>query len=101
MNHKRPKPTTWYYDEVRHKFIVEADTEISVNHEVFNSYGIKSNCKLLLGYGFLVEDNEDNEYTFTLKLDYSDSLYYDKYKILEGEYYYVDAPANVQSEGFE
>lgn len=95
MNHKRPKPTTWYYDEVRNRFEVEADIEISVNEEVYNSYGIKSNCKLLLGYGFVVEDNEDNEYSFTLKLLESDTFYYEKYKLWDGEVYYLDAPADI------
>ncbi|RDW68385.1 hypothetical protein BP5796_09042 [Coleophoma crateriformis] len=55
------------YDHVRDSVSLWSCKDVTMNDEVFNNYGSKSNSELLVGYGFMlpVEVNED---TVNLKL---------------------------------
>ncbi len=46
---------------------------------MYDSYGKKCNSRFLLNYGFIVRNNEDNEYPITVELNQKSPLY--SYKI--------------------
>lgn len=64
LNHARGTPVSWAVENnttakhclslINHKFIPEGA-------EVFNNYGIKSNAELLLGYGFVLVENPEDD----------------------------------------
>jgi histone-lysine N-methyltransferase SETD3 len=60
-NHRRPPETSWSYDEARGAFEVRATRAFAPGEAVHTSYGAKCNSRLLLHYGFCLEDNECNE----------------------------------------
>jgi protein-histidine N-methyltransferase len=57
MNHRRPRDTSWSYDDTLQSFTVQSLREMEMNEEVFDSYGKKCNSRYLLNYGFTVLDN--------------------------------------------
>lgn len=61
LNHKMPKQTVWNYIEHLNGFAIESLEDIDAGEEVFDSYGRKCNTRFLLNYGFILEDNADNE----------------------------------------
>ncbi|VEU21865.1 DEKNAAC102826 [Brettanomyces naardenensis] len=71
LNHKEQTTVSWKYQDS--KFVSFNTTEDPQNlkkgHELFNSYGDKPNDQLLLGYGFIIPDNELDTTTLTLKVD--------------------------------
>jgi len=68
INHYRPKETCWDYNDSLGGFVLESFSEIEHGVEVFDSYGQKSNKRFLLNYGFVEENNDDNEVTFYIPL---------------------------------
>ena len=76
LNHRRPRQTTWYFSDEIQSFIIQSIQNIPAGDEVFDSYGKKCNSRFLLNYGFIVEQNDSNEYPFTIemneKVDYFD-----------------------------
>mmetsp|Transcript_5762 Transcript_5762/g.10286 ORF Transcript_5762/g.10286 Transcript_5762/m.10286 type:complete len:577 (-) Transcript_5762:40-1770(-) len=83
LNHKRPRQTSWSYDQMKGGFIIEANEEIERGLEVMDSYGKKCNSRFLLNYGFIVLENDGNEYPFKIALTPNDQHYRLKKNILE------------------
>lgn len=49
---------------------------------IMDSYGKKCNSRFLLNYGFIVENNDANEYPFKMELDPDDPLFSVKYQLI-------------------
>ena len=67
LNHKRPRQTQWYFSDEYNSFVIQALEDIPKGNEVFDSYGRKCNSRFLLNYGFIVENNDSNEFPFMVK----------------------------------
>lgn len=87
LNHKRPRQTHWTYDEKYAGFIIQALENIQQGEEVFDSYGKKCNSRFLLNYGFILENNDSNEFPVIISLDESHPLHQEKKEILNYETY--------------
>jgi hypothetical protein len=57
--------------------------------EVFDSYGPKCNSRFVVNYGFVLEDNEENQAVIRLQLDPEDPLYWVKLRFLGSSIYYT------------
>lgn len=68
LNHRRPRQTSWNYDQEKGGFIIDALENINRGEEVLDSYGKKCNSRFLLNYGFINRNNDANEYPFKVKL---------------------------------
>ena len=68
LNHRRPRQTSWNYDQDKGGFIIEALENIKRGEEVLDSYGKKCNSRFLLNYGFINRNNDANEYPFKVVL---------------------------------
>lgn len=68
LNHKRPRQTQWFYSDELHAFVIQAIDDISVDDEIFDSYGKKCNSRFFLNYGFIVEKNDANEYPYIIDI---------------------------------
>ena len=66
-----------------------------------DSYGKKCNTRFLLNYGFIVEDNDANEFPFMLKLDRSDPLFQEKFDRLGDAIIVVRVQEGVDTENFK
>lgn len=75
LNHRRPRQTSWTYDQERGGFTIEALEDIQRGEEVLDSYGRKCNYRFLLNYGFINRDNDADEYPLKLGLDPSDQCF--------------------------
>ena len=53
--------TYWSYDNFRMGFIIRAKEDIKSGQEIFISYGNRSNSVLFLYYGFVIENNENDD----------------------------------------
>lgn len=84
LNHSRPRQTSWTYDQVRGGFIVESLQSIAKGAQIMDSYGKKCNSRFLLNYGFIVKNNDADEYPFHIKLDKNDGFFEVKKKLLKG-----------------
>jgi len=71
-NHKRPKDTKWTYVPNRIGFVITTLNVIDKDYGVFISYGRKCNSQYFMEYGFVPEENEDNEAVMYFKLDNGD-----------------------------
>ena len=69
LNHKRPRQTQWYYDDVINAFVIQAIEDIQEGSEIFDSYGKKTNARFLLNYGFCLDDNDTSEYLLSVELN--------------------------------
>jgi histone-lysine N-methyltransferase SETD3 len=83
INHKRPKQSLWGYDDGLNAFKIEAYGDCLAGTELFDSYGKKCNSRYLLNYGFIEEDNDANEYPFSITLDESIPFCQEKANFLE------------------
>lgn len=59
INHSVKSNTTWYYDDEKKSFILEAIKNIPKGEEIVDDYGDKNNIDFLLYYGFTLKDNEN------------------------------------------
>lgn len=66
FNHSENSNTTWYYDDNKKVFVVEAIKNIKKNHEIYDTYGDKTNIELILYYGFSIKNNKYSELNFIL-----------------------------------
>eukprot|EP01029_Cantina_marsupialis_P004750 TRINITY_DN1493_c1_g2_i1.p1 TRINITY_DN1493_c1_g2~~TRINITY_DN1493_c1_g2_i1.p1 ORF type:complete len:544 (-),score=144.53 TRINITY_DN1493_c1_g2_i1:654-2285(-) len=57
LNHGVPRQTSWEFNDEAKAFMMTSTEEIKAHQEVVDSYGLKSNSKLLLHYGFALESN--------------------------------------------
>ncbi|GMM34349.1 protein-lysine N-methyltransferase [Saccharomycopsis crataegensis] len=69
LNHKHTAKVGWSYVDHQVNFVPKQS--LKSGDELFNNYGDKSNTGLLLGYGFVLENNEFDETFVTLKVDES------------------------------
>jgi histone-lysine N-methyltransferase SETD3 len=91
LNHKRPRQTQWFYSDELKSFVVQAIHDIEKNEQVkiffkskvYDSYGKKCNSRFLLNYGFIVDNNDGNEFPITLELNPSCPLYSYKLNLLK------------------
>lgn len=72
LNHKRPRQTTWTYEDKHGGFIIEAHVDIKKGEQVYDSYGKKCNSRFLLNYGFIVENNDANEVPIKIFYNHDD-----------------------------
>lgn len=83
LNHRRPRQTSWTYDDTRQGFIIEALEDIQIGEQIYDSYGKKCNTRFLLNYGFINLNNDGNEFPFKINLEEaSDPLYKQKNDLL-------------------
>ena len=75
LNHRRPRQTSWNYDQEKGGFIIDALENIVRGEEVLDSYGKKCNSRFLLNYGFINRNNDANEYPFKVRLSAEDDHY--------------------------
>lgn len=61
LNHRRPRETSWGFDDERAAFVIHALQGFAAGDPVHDSYGRKCNCRFLMSYGFCLEENPDNE----------------------------------------
>lgn len=61
FNHRRPPDVLWSTSEDGETFEMTAMNAVAPGLEVHDSYGAKSNDLMLLHYGFLPENNEEDE----------------------------------------
>jgi histone-lysine N-methyltransferase SETD3 len=83
LNHRRPRQTQWFYDDIKDAFIVQAIEDIDKGMEIFDSYGKKSNARFLLNYGFSIENNETSEYNLTINSTDTMGLDEDNWPMIE------------------
>eukprot|EP01017_Pseudomicrothorax_dubius_P027102 TRINITY_DN3084_c0_g1_i10.p2 TRINITY_DN3084_c0_g1~~TRINITY_DN3084_c0_g1_i10.p2 ORF type:complete len:598 (-),score=164.66 TRINITY_DN3084_c0_g1_i10:1899-3692(-) len=74
LNHRRPKQTSWQYDQVRGGFIIESLEDIPRGEQVYDSYGKKCNSRFFLNYGFIVLNNDGNEVAVRVHWNNDDPL---------------------------
>lgn len=84
LNHRRPRQTTWSYEESKNGFIIDAMEDIDRGIEVMDSYGKKCNSRFLLNYGFIVRNNDANEYPFKCRLREDDTNLISKRNLIDG-----------------
>lgn len=89
LNHKRPRQTTWYYDDKRNGFIIEACDDIPRGEQVYDSYGRKCNSRFFLNYGFINLNNDANEVPITVFLNKDDIGYEVKLKLINEKKNYL------------
>ena len=61
LNHKRPRETSWTFDDSRGSFTITSLRPMSRGEQIYDSYGRKCNSRFFVNYGFSLEDNEDNQ----------------------------------------
>ncbi|KAG7734202.1 hypothetical protein KL930_005166 [Ogataea haglerorum] len=67
FNHKPRSKVTWKTSSVGFELRLQSGTDI--NGELFNNYGPKGNEELLMGYGFVLTDNENEQLQLTIDID--------------------------------
>jgi histone-lysine N-methyltransferase SETD3 len=77
LNHKRPRQTQWFYSDDLKSFVVQALQDVEKGDQIFDSYGKKCNSRFLLNYGFIVRENDGNEFNVSVELgeNYPQSLF--------------------------
>lgn len=60
-NHKIPPNTKWFYDNDTNYFVVKSEDYISKGDNIFETYGIKSNYRYFVNYGFTIDNNPNEE----------------------------------------
>jgi len=82
LNHSsNEKASIWGYDPHLDGFILKSTCFKEKNTELCDSYGVKSNTRFLLNYGFIDPENGSKEYEFGLKFDNTFPLYEEKIKL--------------------
>ena len=61
LNHRRPKQTSWSYNNEKQGFVIESMENIKKGEQIYDSYGKKCNSRFFLHYGFIVLENDGNE----------------------------------------
>ena len=89
LNHKRPRQTQWYYDNMLESFVIQAIEDIDEGCEIFDSYGKKTNSRFLLNYGFALDNNDSSEYPLTVFFNDSYPLFEIKKNLFQNENEYV------------
>jgi len=74
---------SWNYKNESGKFVTKANQFIHCGTELYEDYGSKSNLRYLMCYGFVLEDNENDEVELVIGLNESDHSYQHKLKDVE------------------
>ena len=74
LNHRRPKQTSWMYDNEAKGFVIEALDDIPKGSQIFDSYGRKCNSRFFMNYGFIVDKNDADEVAIQMRYDSNDPL---------------------------
>ena len=56
---------------------------------MLDSYGRKCNSRFLLNYGFIVKNNDGDEFPFKIKFNSADPLYLEKRVLIEARSYKI------------
>ena len=67
LNHSTNNQTHWGYNELNSGFVIESSTRVKRGNEIYDSYGNKCNSRFFLNYGFILEDNKNNEVPISIK----------------------------------
>ncbi|MFT3770583.1 MAG: SET domain-containing histone-lysine N-methyltransferase [Minicystis sp.] len=84
LNHHRPAPTRWTWDDAASGFVLLATEPIPAGAAVLTSYGVKSNGRLLVSYGFALADNDADEAVVPLSIPRGASCFDLKAELLGG-----------------
>jgi hypothetical protein len=57
LNHSPTSQITYFTDMQAKRFCLKTRSGVKLGNQAFNNYGLRSNEKLLLSYGFILEDN--------------------------------------------
>jgi protein-histidine N-methyltransferase len=87
LNHKRPRETSWTYDNDRQGFTIEALVDLPRGSPVHDSYGRKSNTRFLLNYGFINMDNDADDLPLAFEIRKDDKLFAEKMKMIHTNRY--------------
>lgn len=68
LNHKGTAKTHFTYDNDKNKFIMYVNDSYSTGSEVFNNYDPRPNNNLLQLYGFVEQDNRQNDVKLNIQL---------------------------------
>jgi protein-histidine N-methyltransferase len=60
-NHRIPPEVRWGWDDASDAFVMTAARDLRAGEPVHAGYGRKCNGRLLLSYGFVLDDNPDDE----------------------------------------
>lgn len=74
LNHRRPKQTSWAYDQEKGGFLIEAIEDVFRGEQVYDSYGKKCNSRFFMNYGFIVDANDGNEVAVKVAVEEGDPL---------------------------
>jgi len=74
---------SWKYKNESEGFVAKANQFIHCGAELYEDYGCKSNLRYLMCYGFVLEDNENDEVELVIGLNESDHNYQDKLRDVE------------------
>lgn len=89
LNHKYNEnaKVNWYYSDSQNGFLLSALENCKLGDEVFNSYGKKCNSRFFMNYGFVLENNMENQVkiNFILKNRQEIEFYEEKVKLLMNE----------------
>jgi len=84
LNHKRPRETSWTFDNKRNSFTITTLKTIVRGEPIYDSYGPKCNSRFLVNYGFALEHNEDNQCQLHVAIPTTDPHYALKLRLLGG-----------------
>lgn len=88
FNHRSNSKTIWSFDFENQGFYMETSESTKRGEEICINYGSKSNIKLMLSYGFALENNEDDEFILFLHLKKSDPLKAIKKELIRNSYFF-------------
>ena len=88
FNHSLDENTYWCFNDDKNQFEMSATKDIPKNTQIYDSYGEKSNLKLLFYYGFTIPNNpfsvvcidkpnSDDTYEYTIKSKLKKNKNYD------------------------
>jgi len=84
LNHKRPRETSWTFDNKRQSFTITSLQVLPRGMPVYDSYGPKCNSRFFVNYGFALEVNEENQCLIPISILVTDPLYQLKVRWLGG-----------------
>lgn len=85
MNHREPPDVGWTYDDDTESFVMVAFRPMAAGQPVHDSYGRKCNSRFFVHYGFVLEDNPDNEAEIQVSVPRDDPRYAEKAILLRDQ----------------
>lgn len=75
--------TNWTFSAEKNAFLVKAKQHINAGEEIYVYYGNKPNSNFFQFYGFVIEDNENDEVILKFSINPDDKLRTEKMEILK------------------